>query len=120
MVIGSAFYGKIFKNVVTAGNGLKVTVSGAENLGTTINYHNVYNDYLKVNPQYIRRDPIGHADYYYDNVKGIFISYESVNVMKEKTQYVIDNGLAGIMFWDYNHDQTGQLLQAIYQTYPVR
>lgn len=120
IVIGSAFYGKIYKNVFTTGSGLGVTVTGDENKGTTINYHNIYNDYLKVNPQFIRRDEVGHADYYYDNIKGIFISYESIRVMREKTNYVIDNELAGIMFWDYNHDQTGDLLNAIYQTYPTR
>ncbi|MFA6375540.1 MAG: glycosyl hydrolase family 18 protein, partial [Bacilli bacterium] len=120
MVIGSAFYGKIYKNVFTSGNGLGVSVTGADNQAKTINYHDVYNNYLTVNPQYIRRDEIAHADYYYDNVNGIFITYESFNVLREKTQYVVDNELAGIMFWDYNQDQTGDLLQAIYQTYPTR
>lgn len=120
MIVGAAFYGKIFKNVFTSGNGLGVTVSGSENTAKTINYHNIKEQYLEVNPQYIRRDELAHANYYYDNINGIFISYDSVDAMKEKTQYAIDNGLGGIMFWDYNHDQTGDLLQAIYQTYPTR
>lgn len=120
MIVGSAFYGKIYRNVFTTGSGLGVSVTGADNQGKTINYHTIRDEYLKINPQYIRRDEIAHANYYYDNINGIFITYDSVNAMVEKTQYAMNNGLGGIMFWDYNQDQTGDLLQAIYQTYPTK
>jgi len=37
--------------------------------------------------------------------------------VKLKCQYAENQGLAGVMYWDYGHDLTGTLLSAIYQEF---
>ena len=66
-----------------------------------------------------------HPDYqrYYDQNAGVpyiikhdgtvFISYDDPRSIIEKSEYVIEHGLAGMMFWEYGTDPTGILLNAM-------
>ena len=42
-----------------------------------------------------------------------FISYDNPRSIQEKSDYVIEEGLRGIMFWEYGTDTSGQLLIAL-------
>ena len=42
-----------------------------------------------------------------------FISYDNPRSIAEKSEYVINQGLGGIMFWEYGTDTSGELLVAL-------
>ena len=44
---------------------------------------------------------------------GRFITYDGVQSIKAKCNYVKENDLAGIMFWEYTQDQNGTLVKTI-------
>jgi len=60
-------------------------------------------------------DSISSVPYLYDPVNQTFVSYEDPESLALKSEYVLAHGLAGIMFWDYESDPSGQLLAAINQ-----
>ena len=47
------------------------------------------------------------SSYSYDSAKRELISYDTPNIVKQKAQYVIDQGLAGTMFWELSTDKVG-------------
>jgi len=54
--------------------------------------------------------------YSYSGTK--FASYDNPTSIGYKCQWVKDNDIAGVMFWDYGHDSAGgTLLNAIYQAF---
>ena len=40
------------------------------------------------------------TSYSYDSAKMEFVSYDDPHIAQLKAQYVVNNGLAGTMFWD--------------------
>jgi chitinase len=60
-------------------------------------------------------DSISSVPYLYDPVSQTFVSYEDPESLARKGEYVLAYGLAGIMFWDYESDPSGQLLAAVNQ-----
>jgi chitinase len=58
-------------------------------------------------------DPVASAPYLYNPEKKIFVSYEDPESLALKCRYVLDRKLRGIMFWDYEGDSTGALLNAV-------
>ncbi|MDD4212459.1 MAG: glycoside hydrolase family 18 protein [Bacilli bacterium] len=58
------------------------------------------------------------AQVYYAVGTTQFASYDNPESIRLKCEWAIENGIAGVMFWDYGHDQAGgTLLQAIYETF---
>lgn len=110
MVVGAAFYARIFKLNDTLQNGLYqpcVFYKGVD--------FNQFNDSIVSNPNYVYHwDSIAHAPYYFNAKEKMLVSFDNKKSMAEKTKYVMDNGLDGIMFWELTNDvyQNG-LLQAI-------
>jgi chitinase len=47
------------------------------------------------------------TSYSYDAAKQEFVSYDTPNIVKMKAQYVIQQGLAGSMFWEVSHRDYG-------------
>lgn len=59
-----------------------------------------------------------NAMVYYAMSPTRFASYDNPASIHLKCEWAIDNGLAGVMFWDYGHDQAGgTLLNAIYESF---
>ncbi len=109
IIVGLAFYG--IKQIRTY-NASTNSYSSWSNAGS-VYYHEIYNVYLN------------HEKYteYYDNNAGVpylinddytvFISYDNPKSILQKSRYVIDEQLGGLMFWEYGTDTTGVLLQAL-------
>ncbi len=65
----------------------------------------------------------GEYDYYFDDVAKVpyllskdgltFISYDDERSIIEKCHYVLNNNIAGIMYWENGCDTTGDLVHAI-------
>ena len=60
-------------------------------------------------------DSVSSVPYLYDPEGQTFVSYEDPESLAHKGDYVLAQGLGGIMFWDYESDPTGQLLAAVNQ-----
>lgn len=110
MTVGAAFYARVFKLEDTLQNGLYqpcVFYKGVD--------FNQFNDSIVSNPDYVYHwDSTAHAPYYFNAKQKLLVSFDNKKSMAEKTKYVIDHGLDGIMFWELTNDlyQDG-LLQAI-------
>lgn len=117
LVVGIAFYGRQFRvNSSSSGIG----GSNMSSSSSSITYTRIYDEYLsKVlnGSTTIRRywDDQTKAPYIYDTVSKIWISYDDPESIGYKCEYVKNNHLGGVMFWDYGEDKTFQLIEAIYQ-----
>ena len=58
-------------------------------------------------------DPVADAPYLYNAEKQVFVSYDDPQSLALKCKYVLAHQLRGIMFWDYESDSTGALLNAV-------
>ena len=110
MVIGAAFYGRMWGNVEAVNNGLYQ--SGQFKRG--IAYRN-FPAALSPDSGYVYfRDTIANAPYIYHPSRKEFVTYEDVQSIVAKTRYANDNGLRGIMFWQLAEDTyENGLLEAI-------
>ena len=111
IVIGGAFYGKGWKGVPPENHGLYQPHEGAWRGG---NYSVIIREYENKNGFVRYWDPIAKAPYLYNAEEKLFLSYEDRESIKLKTEYAINNGLAGIMFWQLRGDaEKDGLLDAI-------
>ncbi len=110
IVIGAAFYGRLFEGVSDTNNGLGQSYSSKR----SISFTDINSKYL--NKTNVKRyyDSTAHAYYLYDSTNQVFISYDDPDAIKDKCDYVINNDLAGIMYWSYTDDMSGTLMQALY------
>ena len=58
-------------------------------------------------------DPAAAAPYLYNPEKRVFVSYDDPQSLALKCKYTIAHKLRGIMFWDYESDASGALLNAV-------
>jgi chitinase len=114
IVIGAAFYGRAWQGVPPVNNGLY-----QENKGVWIGwapYSDIREKYESKNGFMRYWDPVAKAPYLYNSTDSLFISYEDTLSVKLKTEYAVENGLGGIMFWELRLDTDEKgLLDAIYE-----
>jgi len=112
MVIGAAFYARVFKDVPDINHGLYQP-------GTFSAYVNFrdFETYFSQSSGYVHYwDSTALAPYSYEPDKKLFATYDNERSVELKTRYVIENDLGGIMFWSLNGDKhSGGLLDAIYR-----
>lgn len=100
IIIGGAFYGKIFENVEDINNGL----SQPGKFKRTLNFKDVATQ-LSVDSGWVYHwDEAASAPYLYNPSKKQFFTYDDKRSIELKTKYVIDNKLGGIMFWHLGED----------------
>ncbi|TFE25197.1 glycoside hydrolase family 18 protein [Cohnella luojiensis] len=116
IVIGAAFYSRMWKNVPDNNNGLHQMTTGAGGYGP--DFTRLTADYIGKNGFTRHWDEEAKAPYLFDGES--FISYEDEESLRYKCDYVVEQGLAGIMFWEYGCDTTRRLLSAIYSGFEER
>ena len=110
IVLGVPFYGHVWGHVGATNNGL--FQPGAP-------VPDAYSTYGKLTQDFANQGFTRHWDekasvpYLYNSQKQIFVSYEDPESLALKCKYVIDHHLAGMMFWEYESDPSGKLLDAI-------
>jgi len=110
IVLGVPFYGHVWGHVAATNNGLFQP-------GETVPH--AYSTYGTLTQDFANQGFIRHWDekasvpYLYNPQKQIFVSYEDPESLALKCKYVIDHHLAGMMFWEYESDPSGKLLDAI-------
>lgn len=114
LVIGAAFYGRAWKGVHPASNGLYQPNSGAH-IGWSA-YHQIRNEFESDSNYKRYWDPVAKAPYLYSSKDSIFISYDDTVSVRKKTEYALQKKLGGIMFWELGNDtkEPNSLLKSIY------
>jgi chitinase len=114
IVIGGAFFGKAWKGVPPSNNGLYQLNNGP---WRERNSYAALREKREDKNGFVRHwDPIAKAPFLYNASDSIFISYEDTVSIRLKTEYAINTGLGGIMFWSLNGDTPKDgLVDAIYK-----
>ncbi len=102
IVIGAAFFGKGWIGVPSENNGLYQL-----NRGPWRGYgrYSSLREKFENRNGYIRYwDPVAKAPYLYNAMDSVFISYEDTVSIRLKTEYALQMGLGGIMFWQLGGD----------------
>ncbi|WP_235294729.1 glycoside hydrolase family 18 protein [Portibacter lacus] len=115
LVIGAAFYGRAWKGVDPAMNGLYQKNRG-EYIGWSA-YSQIRSEFEKDKNFTRHWDSIAMAPYLYSVKDSIFITYDDPESVTLKTRYAIEEKLGGIMFWQLGNDtkEENGLLDAIYE-----
>ncbi|WP_068617649.1 glycoside hydrolase family 18 protein [Paenibacillus tuaregi] len=115
IVIGVAFYSRIWHEVPDRSNGLHQMAGSTGGYGP---------DYTQLEAEYINKngyvrywDAEACAPYLFNGTS--FISYDDEESIRHKCEYVKSNNLAGVMFWEYGCDRTHRLLDAIHRSLNV-
>ena len=110
IVIGGAFYGRMWVSVAAVGNGL-YQAGKFKAYVPFKNFDSVYSE----SQGFVRYwDEAAKAPYLYNSASGQYVTYDDKQSLTEKTKYALRKGLNGIMFWELSHDVASDgLLDAI-------
>jgi chitinase len=100
LIVGAAFYGRIYENVENLNNGLYQP--GKYKGG--VSFRNLSAQFPADSGFVYHWDEIAKAPFIFNPQKKIFVTLDDKKSVGLKTQYVIDNKLGGIMFWQLNND----------------
>ncbi len=101
LVIGAAFYARIFSGVENINNGLYQP--GKFRNG--VSYRNFEMAFSSQNGFDFYRDSIAAAPFLYNSREKLFVTFDDSISVEQKTRYVISRGLNGIMFWQLMDDK---------------
>jgi chitinase len=101
VVIGAAFYARIFKEVPPAGDGLYQPGTFAY----TISSSDIHTTITEANGWHLRFDKRAWAAYAYHPGSQRFITYDEPRSIAAKAAYVRSRKLGGIMFWQLIDDR---------------
>jgi chitinase len=113
IVVGAAFYGRAWKDVEPVRKGLHQKQGGT--------YTEMRTGYAQLAANYADLgfrdywDRPARASYLWNRDKQVFVTYESPKAIRLKANYVIREGLAGCMFWQYYSDESGVLLDTLHK-----
>ncbi len=100
IVIGAAFYGRVWKDVADTNFGLYQ--QGKFLAG--IPFKN-FASQLSTDSGFVYHwDESAMSPYLYNPQKSLFVTYDDPRSIALKTKYAIDKGLGGIMFWELTSD----------------
>jgi chitinase len=110
IVIGAAFYARVWENVPDSAFGLYQP--GKFKRG--ISYKNFGKELSPENGFVYHWDSIAKAPFMYNPEEKLFATFDDKKSIELKTKYAIDKGLNGIMFWQLGEDKfTDGLLDEI-------
>lgn len=113
IVIGAAFYARVFGGADAAANGLGKDGKFKKSID-----YKYFSDSLSVAQGFVTYwDDLAKAPYAYNSRRKEFASFDDEKSVRLKTQYVMAKQLGGIMFWQLTGDKPERgLLDAIYAT----
>ncbi len=103
IILGAAFYARMFEVTDTSNHGLYQP--GRFYHG--ISYSHLYDTLTAANGFVQYWDPVANAPYAFNAQRKLEVTYDDSLSITKKTQYVIDKGLGGIMFWQLMDDKQG-------------
>lgn len=111
IVLGAAFYARMWLGVENADNGLhrKAETTGCH----TRDYTDLLENYINKNDFVRYWDDNAKAPYLFSG--NTFVSYDDEESLGYKAEYIKEKGLAGIMFWEYPLDKSHTLVDKLYR-----
>ncbi len=123
LVVGVPFYGRAWKGVPDTNNGLFQPSTGVppgtwddwSSGPTGVNDFTEIVSFLKTGQYTMYRDAYSKVPWLYSPSEhdGHFISFDDSISIAIKTQFVQDNALGGVMFWEITGDREEQLVDVI-------
>lgn len=111
LVVGAAFYARVWENVPAVNNGLYQIGKFRNSVG----YSKFATEFSPENGFQFHWDSVARAPYIYNPSKKLFATFDDKESLGQKTKYAVDHKLNGIMFWQLTHDTYRDgLLDAIY------
>jgi len=113
LILGAAFYGRVWEGVPAENNGLYQSGKFKSFIG-----FKDFPRFVSADSGYVFHwDETAKAPYAYNAAQKLYATFDDKRSMTLKTQYVIDKNLGGIMFWQLGDDTiTNGLLQTINTT----
>ena len=113
IILGAAFYGRMFEVTDTLNNGLYLPARFYHG----ISYSRLF-DTISVANGFVKYwDTVANASYAFNPERKIQVTFDDSSSIARKTEYVIRKGLGGIMFWQLRDDKfTDGLLDVIDKT----
>ncbi len=109
LIMGIPFYGIKFDGVTNLNRGLYQRFTS----GSSIPYDEIASDYLD-NPAYTQYEhPDALVPWLFDG--STFISYDDVESVSAKGEYIKDTGLGGAAIWELSQSADGTLFGALYE-----
>ncbi|SDS91884.1 chitinase [Paenibacillaceae bacterium GAS479] len=109
IVLGAAFYSRLWTGVPDRDNGLHQMAASTGGYGP--NYTELAENYINVQGYRRHWDEEAQAPYLFNGET--FISYEDEQSIAAKCTYIREHALGGLMFWEYGLDRTGKLIAAM-------
>jgi len=103
IILGAAFYARMFEVTDTSNHGLYQPAHFYHG----ISYSRLYDTLTVANGFVQYWDPVANAPYAFNAERKLEVTYDDSLSIAKKTQYVIDKGLGGIMFWQLMDDKQG-------------
>ena len=113
LIIGAAFYSRVWKKVKNTGTGLGQPAAGPAGFGP--GYDELQAAYIDQNGFRRHWDAQACAPYLFNG--DTFISYDDCESVAAKCRFVLREGLRGLMYWEHSCDKTGTLLKTIAETF---
>jgi len=112
IVLGVPFYGRMWSGVSDDNNGL---YQEAKSVGSIVPFRKIISDFTQENGFTKYLDEAAGAPYLFNSDIKIFVSYEDQTSLARKLDYLKENNLGGVMFWEYSDDYNGELLNTIHE-----
>lgn len=112
IVMGVPFYGRYWSDVHPESNGLNQPASGQKG---SYPYHTIAQELVNQQGFFRYWEEESRSHYLWNDSTRTFVTYEDPRSLRVKTEVVKENGLGGIMFWQYDSDTTGALLDVLYE-----
>ncbi|MBS1496687.1 MAG: glycoside hydrolase family 18 protein [Bacteroidetes bacterium] len=110
IVIGAAFYARVFASDTTLNNGLYQPAK----FEYGVSFKNFDSSFSQSKGYKYYWDTVAQAPFFFNEGQRLFASFDDKTSVKLKTKYAIQNNLNGIMFWELRDDSfTNGLLDAI-------
>lgn len=110
LIIGAAFYARIWENVEATNKGLYQPGT----FKASLPYNKFSNEFIPEKGYQLYWDEASKAPYAYNAKEKLFATFDDKRSIKEKSQYVIKHKLGGIMFWQLGEDKANDgLLETI-------
>ena len=120
IVMGAPLYGRSWQGVGNTNSGLFQPATGAgpgtwPGEDSLLDYHDLYDKVKDPNSGYVRYwDGDAKVPYVYNESQGVFSTYEDIESLTDKLNYIDEKSLGGMFFWEASADLPSS--HADYQT----
>ena len=102
LIIGAAFYGRVWQNVADTNHGLYQSGDFLQG----ISYKNFETYFSDTSGFTYYWDKKSQAPYQYNKSKNLFATFDDPKSIEAKTKFVRRKKLGGVMFWELSDDKT--------------